>query len=108
MPKYILAYHPGPGGMSMPDSEEEMAQAMQAWGAWFQDIGDNLVDGGNPVSHAVTVASDGSTSDGGGANPLSGYSLVNADDMDGAVKLAGGCPALADGGSVEVAEAIDM
>jgi hypothetical protein len=45
---------------------------------------------------------------GGGGNPLSGYSLIEADSLDAAVQFAKGCPVLADGGSVEVAEAIDM
>lgn len=39
----------------------------------------------------------------GGSNPVSGYALVNAP-----VKLAQGCPILEDGGSVEVAEAMEM
>jgi hypothetical protein len=45
---------------------------------------------------------------GGGTNPLSGYSLINADNIDAAVQHAKGCPILAVGGTVEVAEAIDM
>ena len=104
MPKYVLAYHGG----GMPESEEEQAATMAAWGAWFETLGSAIVDGGNPISQTKTVASDGSVSDGGGANPLSGYSLINADSIDAAAALAGGCPVLEVGGSVEVAEAIDM
>ncbi|MGI9603769.1 MAG: hypothetical protein ACR2QE_17935 [Acidimicrobiales bacterium] len=105
MPKYVLAYH---GGGGMPETEAEQAELMKTWGAWFGDLGEALVDGGNPISSAVTIASDGSTSAGGGANPLTGYSLINAGDIDAAVKLASGCPVLAGGGQIEVAEAIDM
>jgi len=104
MSKYVLAYHGG----SMPESEAEQAEIMAAWGAWFESMGAAVVDGGNPISQAKTVNSDGSVSDGGGANPLSGYSVVNAVDLDSALGLAKGCPILAGGGSVEVAEAIDM
>lgn len=104
MPKYVFGYHGG----SMAESPEEQEQIMAAWGAWFGELGDALVDGGNPIAQAQTVASDGSVSDGGGANPLTGYSLVNAADMAGAVELAKGCPVLSAGGSVEVAEAIEM
>jgi hypothetical protein len=46
-------------------------------------------------------------SEGGGQNPVSGYSLIKADDLDSAVKLARGCPVLADGGSIEVAETVN-
>ena len=105
MPKYVFAYH---GDGDMPDSEEEMASVMEAWGAWFGSMGDALLDGGNPTGAAKTVAADGSVSDGGGANAVTGYSLINADSLDAAIAIAKGCPVLAGGGSVEVAEAIDM
>lgn len=105
MPKYVLAYH---GGSGMPESAEEQAKIMEAWGAWFGSMGDAVVDGGNPISRAVTVSPDRTSSEGGGANPLTGYSLISADDLDGAVKLAEGCPVLDAGGTVEVAEAVEM
>ncbi len=104
MSKYVFAYHGG----GMPESEEEGAKVMAAWESWFGSIGPSIADGGNPVGQSKTVASNGSVSDGGGANPITGYTLVNADNLDAAVELAKGCPILADGGTVEVAEAIDM
>ena len=105
MPKYILAYH---GGSGMPESEAEQAAIMEAWSAWFAGMGEAIVDGGNPIGHTKTVESDGSTRNGGGANPITGYSLISAADMDAALGLAGTCPVLAAGGSVEVAEAVEM
>ncbi len=104
MAKFVLAYHGG----GMPETEAEQAEMMAAWGAWFGGLAEAVLDGGNPVAMAKTVASNGSVSDGGGANPLSGYSLVQADSIDAAVEMAKGCPILASGGSVEVAQAIDM
>ena len=109
MPKYVLAYHSNSGGPSeMPDTEEGMAEVMQAWESWFASLGENLVDGGNPIAFAKTVNSDGSVSDGGGANALTGYSLVQADSIDAALDMAKGCPVLSADGNVEVAEAMDM
>jgi hypothetical protein len=104
MPKYVLAYHGG----SMPESEADQAGVMAAWGAWFGGLGDAVVDGGNPTGASTTVKPDGSTTSGGGANPISGYSLITAADLDSAVSLARGCPILAAGGTIEIAEAIDM
>ena len=46
--------------------------------------------------------------EGGGSNPLTGYTIVTADDLDAAVAMAKGCPILSSGGSVEVAETIEM
>lgn len=104
MAKYAFIYHGG----SMPESEEEGAKVMAAWGAWMAGIGAALVDGGNPFGASTTVNSDGSTSDGGGANPASGYSLVEVAGLDEALAHAKGCPILDGGGSIEVCEAMAM
>ena len=81
---------------------------MDAWGKWMGGLGSALVDGGNPVGKSSTVLSDGSVIDNGGANPASGYSLVEASDLNDALAKAKDCPILTSGGSVEVAEAMDM
>ena len=104
MAKYIFVYHGG----SMPQSEEEAAQVMQAWQNWLGGMGDAVVDPGNPVGQSSTVHSDGSVTGDGGANPTSGYSLVSAGSVDQALELAKDCPILEAGGSVEVAEAMEM
>jgi hypothetical protein len=104
MAKFALVYHGG----SMPETEEEGAAVMAAWGAWMQDLGSALTDPGNPFGSSTTINADGSTTAGGGANPASGYGLLEADSLDAAVVLTKGCPILDGGGSVEVAEALDM
>jgi len=103
MPKYLYVYH---GGGSMPQSKEEGEKIMQAWMGWFGQLGKAVVDGGNPVGMSKTVTSNGSVSANGGANPASGYSIVEASSIDDATAKAKGCPILANGGSVEVAEII--
>ena len=45
---------------------------------------------------------------GGGANPASGYSLIEASSLADAHAKAKGCPLLKRGGTIEIAEAIDM
>lgn len=104
MAKYLFAYHGG----GMAQTEEEMAEVMAAWGRWYEGLGASIVDGGAPTSQAKTVAADGSVSDGGGANPVSGYTVVTADSFDDAVAKASDCPIRDSGGSIEVAELIDM
>ena len=104
MAKYALVYHGG----AMPESEEESAAVMAAWGAWMENLGAALTDLGNPFGAATTINADGSTTEGGGVNPASGYSLIDADSMESAITLAKDCPILVGGGSIEVAEAIDM
>ena len=102
MPNYLLAYHGG----KMPETPEEGEKEMAAWGAWFGGMGDAVVDGGNPVGMSRTVSSGG-IADNGGANPVSGYSIIKADSFDAACEIAAGCPILKHG-SVEVAEIHEM
>jgi hypothetical protein len=104
MAKYVFVYHGG----GRPETKEAQEQAMAAWGQWFGSMGKAVINGGNPVGKSWTVKSNGSVVKDGGANPVSGYSLIEAKDYDAAVAFAKGCPMLAAGGSIEVAEALDM
>lgn len=105
MAKYLFVYHGGGKGPTTPD---EIKAVMDAWGAWFGSMGAAVVDGGNPVGLSSTVKPDGSLVSGGGANPVSGYSLIEASSLEDAHLKARGCPALKAGGSIEIAEVIDM
>ena len=104
MPKFMFAYHGG----GMPETPEEGERMMAAWNAWYGEMGEALVDGGAPVGMSKTVSSSGVAGD-GGSNPLSGYTVVEAADIDAACEMAKGCPMIGDGsGSVEVAPIIEM
>ncbi len=104
MAKYLFVYHGG----SMPETKADQAREMDAWGQWMGGMKSAIVDGGSPVGKSSTVNSDGSVSDNGGANPTSGYTLIEAASLQDALGHAKKCPILANGGSVEVAESIDM
>jgi len=99
MASYVLVYRGG----GMPDTEAEQQAQMARWGEWYNELGQNVVDGGNPFGPSKTVASDGSTSD-GGASGLTGYTIVSADSLGEAADMAKGCPILDAGGEVEVYE----
>lgn len=105
MARYLYTYH---GGDGMETDEAEMAKVMEAWGAWFGELGEAILDGGAPTAATQTVSVGGAVSDGGGSNPVTGYSIIGADSLDDAVVKAKGCPALTSGGSVEVSELIEM
>jgi hypothetical protein len=104
MAKYLLSYHGG----GMPETEEEGALVTAAWGQWIGGLGESMADGGNPVGASATVAADGSSTSGGGANPVTGYSIIVADSLEAAVALTAGCPILSSGGSIEVGETFDV
>ncbi len=104
MPKFLFAYHGG----GKPDTEAEGARAMAAWQAWLEGMGDGCVDMGAPVGMSKTVSAGG-VADDGGANPLSGYTIVEAADIDAAVAMATGCPILECGkGTVEIAPIMEI
>ena len=91
----------------MPATDAERATVMEAWGKWMGALGSAMKDAGNPVGQTRTISSSGATTSGGGANPVTGYSLITADNLDKAVALAKGCPVLQGGGSIEVAETFE-
>jgi len=103
MPNYILAYHGG----KMPDSPEEGAKHMAKWEAWANSLGDSLTNRGTPLGQSKTVSSSGVT-DGGGANPIIGYSILQAKNIDAAVKMVEDSPHINYGGTMVVAEMMEM
>ena len=99
MSNYIFAYH---HGGKTPGNPAEGAKLMAKWKAWVGGLGNAMVDPGSPLGMSKTVSSGGVSND-GGSNPLMGFSIVKADSMDTALKIAKGCPHL-EIGTIEVAE----
>ncbi len=105
MAKYLLLYHGG----GMPETEEETAQVMAAWGAWYESLGDAVVDPGNPIGPmAKHVAGDGHVGDGAAGSMASGYTILQADSLDAAAKMAQSCPVLMGGAQISVFETFDV
>ena len=99
MANFLLVYT---GGAAPTPADRE--KIMQQWGGWFGKLGDKVVDPGNPVGHAKTLA-NGSERDGSAQNPpATGYSILKADSLKAATDLAKGCPVLESGGKVTVYE----
>jgi hypothetical protein len=99
VPNYVFAY----SGGGMPETEEEQARVMAAWGAFYENLGEAIVDGGNPFGPSTSVAADGAVSNSAPSN-LSGYTIVAADDLAAATNMAKSCPIRASGGRVDVYE----
>ncbi len=103
MSNYVFAYHGG----KRPESPEEGAKHMAKWKAWIGGLGDAVVNPGTPLGKSKTVSSAG-VSDYDGSNPMSGFSIVIAYSMDAALEMAKECPLLEIGGTLEVAEVMEM
>jgi hypothetical protein len=81
---------------------------MAKWQAWLGGMASALVDPKLPIMFARMLAPDGSASDGGGANMVTGYTIINAANLDAAVAIARQCPLLPTGGSIEVGPTMEM
>jgi YCII-related domain len=80
-----------------PQNYTGSPEAATAWEAWFDKLGDALVDKGNPVLDDRSAVGKPGT-----VLPLGGYTIINAANLEEATQLAHGCPALQAGGAVEV------
>ena len=89
MPRFVFSYR-------VPKDYQPGAETAKAWQAWFDSLGSNRVDTGHAVVATRTLGNLGA------GTRLGGYSLVTAEDIDGAAALAEGCPALQLGGGVEI------
>ena len=90
---FVFAYHGG----KIPESSEEGAKHMAKFEAWVSGLGDAVVNPGHPLGKSKTVSS-GAVSVDGGPDPLVGFSIVKADNMDAALEI----------GTVEVVEIMGM
>lgn len=105
MAKFVLLYTGG----SEPTGETDQAAVIQAWVAWYTQLGSTLVDGGNPFSPiARSIAGDGTVSDTPVGTPATGYTIISADSLDAAVEQAQSCPHLQSGGQVSVYETFNI
>jgi hypothetical protein len=101
MTRFLVTYH----GAGMPEGDEARQQAMAAFGQWVSKTGKALIDPGAPLGPSKTV-SKGSITDGPASGPLGGYSIIEADDLDGAVELVRDHPFVGRGGSLQVNPAV--
>jgi hypothetical protein len=90
MPAFVFTYRmPTDYALGGPET-------LAAWAAWFDSMGESLSDRGNPVFESAELGNCGE------GTRLGGYTLVNAGNLESAVTLAKGSPALEAGGGVEV------
>src|SRR5258707_5734221 len=74
----------------------QLTDQRQRVNAWYESMGGDLVERGNPVSESSALGNCGSDT------RLAGYALVTADDFEAAIALAKAFPGLEAGAGVEV------
>jgi hypothetical protein len=105
MAKYMLLYT---GGMGMAADPEEQEKIMGEWGAWYQEMGESIVDGGTPFGASKNLTDNGVGDGPLGDTPATGYTVIEADSLDAAVDASRNHPHLSHQGQVQVFEMIDM
>ena len=96
MKKFVIFHY----GFENPTKE-----IMDAWGNWFASIGDKIVDPGSPLGPGREISRSGIKELPMGLESLTGYTVISADNMDEAEKIAQSCPFIT---SVRVYEAMSM
>jgi hypothetical protein len=103
MTQYIITYLGG----NPPSSPEEGKQHFAKYNEWLSSLGNAAISPANPLKNTSTVNSDGTVTI-GSTTSMSGYTVIEADSMETALKIAKDCPFLDIGGSLEVSELIQM
>ena len=96
MKKYVFLHY----GYETPTQE-----IMDAWGKWFESIGDRIVDAGSPLGPGKEISHSGTKELPHDKAAITGYVVINADSIDDAVRIAKACPIIT---SVRVYEAMSM
>ncbi len=104
MANYLFVFYGGltPGTSTPAQQKKEM----DAWMGWFGKMGKAVVQNGGPTMPGKIVRSSGVRAI--GKYPVTGYSVIKADNLDAAVKMAKDCPSIPVGGSVAIYETMAM
>jgi hypothetical protein len=108
MKKFVFVYYNKTRSEDL--IKEELKASMDKWMAWFGTFKDKMVDGGNPFAPvAKSVTAKGVETIPAEKWPATGYTIINAKDINEAAEIAKGCPVLErNEGTVDVYEAMPM
>lgn len=102
MPKFILVYHGGKQASAAEGGAEQKERFME----WMSSVGSALVSPANPFGPSKIVSADG-VEDPPLAEALSGYSVLEGENLEAALEIAKSCPFL-EIGTLEVAQLMEM
>jgi len=97
MKTYMLLYK---GPATPPDTSHE------GWPAWFERVGNQLVNIGSPMANGFVLHRDGPQD--GAATTLNGYSIVQASDGNAVRDLVKDHPYLAQGSDEFTVEIFEL
>ena len=101
MARFLITYHAG----DMSQDPESIAQARRAFAQWAAKAGAALADIGSPIRSATTISSDG-IHHGAPSGSFMGWSVIEAEDGNAAVRLLADHPFISRGGMLQLSEPI--
>ena len=110
MAKFIVIYHAPAEAMEQmaTATPEQKAEGMKPWMAWAEKCGSKLIDLGSPLMGGLRLLPDGTSQ--ASTKEVTGYSILEAADMDEAKSLMDGHPHLQwnAGCDIEIHESIPL
>ena len=85
--------------------EKPTPEIMEAWGKWFESIADKQVDQGGFHGGAREISKSGTKDLPMGMESITGYNIIEAEDLDAAEKIAQDNPYIA---SIRIYEIVAM
>jgi hypothetical protein len=101
MARFLVTYYAG----DMPEDPESIAQARRAFSQWAAKTGAALADIGAPIRSTTTISSDG-IHNGAPAGPFMGWSVIESEDRNVAVRLMRDHPFVSRGGVLQLSEPV--
>ncbi len=68
--------------------EKPTPEIMEAWGKWFELVADKTVDQGGFHGGALEISKTGTKDLPMGMESITGYTIIEAEDLDAAEKIA--------------------
>ena len=101
MKNFVVIYHAPASAMEQMQnaSPEEMQEGMKPWMEWAAKCGDALVNLGAPLAGGQKLSKSGSSPSN---KDVVGYSILQAEDLEGAKALLEGHPHLEWTGGCEI------
>jgi hypothetical protein len=100
MSKFLVTYF----GAGVPSDLALAAKVREAFGRWLAEAGSAVIDPGAPLAPATQVAS-------GTPAPrvtISGYSVIEAENVEAAIEILKSHPFVARGGTLQVDESVSV
>ena len=103
MAKFMLMYLGG----DQPSNPEEGKIHFEEYRNWLVSLGDSIVSAANPLKDTHVIHPDGKIEQ-GSTTEMSGFTIIEADSIEEAVKISQTCPFKKIGGTLEVSELVQM